>query len=744
VAPLSWVVPLAEVTDGHAEQVGGKALQLARLREAGLRVPRGFVVSTDAYVRFVEHGRLGTLIHMELARKDPADMRWEELWDAALRLRRAFLAAPLPPGFEEALAQALAALATDAPLAVRSSALGEDGSERSFAGLHETVLDVRGLDALVDAIKVVWASLWSDAALLYRRELGLDVARSRMAVLVQPLVEAERSGVAFGRDPREPVADREVIEVVPGRCADLVDGVRDPQRFVLERSTGRLLTHRAGEESGAEPLLQSPDLERLHRVLGQVEDRCGWPPDVEWTGRRDALTVLQARPLTGAAPPDDARKGYLALKPGPRRLEALRAQVVEELIPALTVEGERLAAEAVEDLDGAGLAAALEARAEALDRWRRVYEEAFIPFAHGVRALATLHTDLVRPDDPYAFLGLLAGEDLLAGRRNAALATLAEAARSQPAVGEALAGALREGVGWEALLARLNATPGGPALTAPLEALATTFDVAWEGERLQASPAQLLQCVLAAAERQGGAEAPAGQAEAAERRAALEAELFAAAGPERADEVARCLETARLSWRLRDDDNLLLGRVESQLLRAVAEADRRLRGGGRLSGPAATGEHARALAEALRDASAAELKLPAPPEARPSDAGPDHGRPRQLSGQPAAPGLASGLARVIHGPADLPAFRPGEVLVCDAIQPQMTHLVPLACAVIERRGGMLIHGAIIARELGLPCVNGVPQATQRLRTGDLLTVDGHLGVVTVGEAELRWRPAASA
>ena len=73
--------------------------------------------------------------------------------------------------------------------------------------------------------------------------------------------------------------------------------------------------------------------------------------------------------------------------------------------------------------------------------------------------------------------------------------------------------------------------------------------------------------------------------------------------------------------------------------------------------------------------------------------------------------------------------------MCDAIQPMMTHLVPLACAIVERRGGMLIHGAIIARELGIPCVNGVPGVVDALRDGALVTVDGYLGIVTVGPPE---------
>ena len=89
-------------------------------------------------------------------------------------------------------------------------------------------------------------------------------------------------------------------------------------------------------------------------------------------------------------------------------------------------------------------------------------------------------------------------------------------------------------------------------------------------------------------------------------------------------------------------------------------------------------------------------------------------RPRQLVGQPASQGIASGPCRVVGGLDDIGRFRAGEVLVCDAIQPMMTHLVPLAVAVVERRGGMLIHGAIIARELGIPCVNGVRDAARLL------------------------------
>jgi pyruvate,water dikinase len=104
---------------------------------------------------------------------------------------------------------------------------------------------------------------------------------------------------------------------------------------------------------------------------------------------------------------------------------------------------------------------------------------------------------------------------------------------------------------------------------------------------------------------------------------------------------------------------------------------------------------------------------------------------RQIVGQPAGPGIAVGTARVVRSREDLAAFAHGEILVCDAIEPEMTFVVPLAAGIVERRGGMLIHGAIIAREYGLPCVTGVPRAVDLIRTGDRLTVDGYLGIVTI-------------
>ena len=220
--------------------------------------------------------------------------------------------------------------------------------------------------------------------------------------------------------------------------------------------------------------------------------------------------------------------------------------------------------------------------------------------------------------------------------------------------------------------------------------------------------------------------------------AVLETRLLDSVGSERREEAIDVIETGRVSWKLRDDDNLLVARLESQLLRATAVAVERLRDSGRLTGDGQlNASHAQTLIHALREPSIESITI----ETQAEDPVPvDENRvtgetPRQLIGQPASPGVATATVRCVRGHKDLGKFRQGEVLVCDAIQPTMTHLVPLASAIVERRGGMLIHGAIIARELGIPCVNGVRKAADILSDGDLVTVDGHLGIVTVGVAD---------
>ena len=270
---IEWVIPLAEAADFDERFIGGKAAKLAQLAQAGFRIPNGFCITTAAYEHFLQEGTLVNVIRMELGRKPFEAMRWEEIWDAALRIRSAFLAAPIPDAVAQEIGIAVAKLGADKAVAVRSSAPGEDSVNRSFAGLHESFVGLVGKEAVLDAVRLVWASLWSDAALLYRHELSLDPSQSRMAVLVQEVINEDRSGVAFGRDPRDAQEDRAIVEAVPGPCSDLVDGAVDPDRWILKRSSGEVLEWRPGDRENGDaqiPILAAGDLSALYRTLLRV------------------------------------------------------------------------------------------------------------------------------------------------------------------------------------------------------------------------------------------------------------------------------------------------------------------------------------------------------------------------------------------------------------------------------------------------------------------------------------------
>ncbi len=745
-SPRTWTVALDEAGGYGQAELGGKASGLVRAMRAGFRVPGGYCITTEAYRRFREHNRLDRIIDVELGRKPLEDMRWEELWDAALRIRGAFLNAGIPAELQAVILAVHEAFGAEARLVVRSSAPGEDAPGASFAGLHESVIDVRGGPALLDAVRLVWASLWSDAALLYRRELNLHATGSEMAVLVQELQLDGVSGVAFGKDPRHRLGDSALVEAIPGLCRDLVDGAVDPDRWTLERGTGVIIEWcSAPRDPGREqePLLQDDDLHGLWRVLMRLESLLSVPVDLEWSGRGEGLKVLQARPITAPAARGDEdrqRRWYLTLRPAAKRLKQLSRRVSETLIPELEALARQWAAEPIRSPDDAALAEILELRLSEVQKWRTIYWDDFIPFAHGVRQLGRYYNDAVKPEDPFEFTALLAGENLLALQRNQGFQALAAKLIDSRSLRDWLQAAAADGAfndrkAFDAVLKKLAKLPGGESFKAELSSfLGAHMDVSYRGHRVSAHPERVMATLLEMTRK-----LKTGQPRPAAPRAALEERLFAAVGPERRVEAEEVLAIGRLSWRLREDDNVLLGRLEAQFLRALYEAAARLRKAGRLrleSGVEVEEQDAQELAAALRDGASDSIVLaPRKPPGQSSRAGGSGERPRQLLGQPAAAGLATGSVRVVETAADLGRFRAGEVMVCQAIEPTMTHLVPLASAIVERRGGMLIHGAIIARELGIPCVNGIADVLDWLTDGDLVTVDGHLGIVSVGKAD---------
>ncbi len=722
---MKFILPLDRIQDHDLPLVGGKALALARMARNELNIPGGLCITTHAYDTYVTSTGLRERILLELNRKPFADMRWEEMWDAALRIRNMFLKTAIPGPLDDALRDAVENRFQDKPVVIRSSSPAEDSARASFAGLHDSFVNVMGLDAILEHIRLVWASLWSDRALLYRQELKLEVEHSTMAVVVQEIVVGERSGVVFGKSPTDDT--QAIIESVYGLNQGLVDGTVEPDRWVLDRKTGNLITHNPATREKAmmpspggvqlqilppakqnAPPLNDEETHLVWQLARRAENLFGRPQDVEWTLAEGVLFALQSRPITSVSTRDcaDQRLWYLSLTRSFENLKSLRKRIEVELLPAMDSEANRLDQQDVTGLSDSQLAQEISRRAAIYQKWKDIYWADFIPFAHGARLFGQVYNDTVKPDDPYEFMFLLGGTRMESLRRNRALEDMAAMIRENPQLAEdgnkrhPPTRNKRFDKALEEFLNRFSLLPLGGAEGRPV----------------------LLRVLLQMASRPSPRQ-PFTPPDAE----TLAARFLASFEGQKRDFAAELLDLARASFRLRDDDNIHLGRIEAQLIAAVQEGNRRVEARGQ---PPSADANTRELRKALEESGYS----PAPIQDVASSKTDFEIRPRQLIGQPAGPGMASGKARVVHSASELHEMTNGEILVCDAVDPNMTFVVPLSAGIVERRGGMLIHGAIIAREYGLPCVTGVPNATSLIRTGVRVTVDGYLGIVTVAAA----------
>lgn len=301
------VLPLAD-SNADIANVGGKGATLARLARAGLYVPNGFHVTTAAYRQFIAENELTPHLATALAQATTFAA-------CAQTIHALFMRAPMSRTLTMAIDDAYGALG--GAVAVRSSATAEDLPHLSFAGQQESFLNVRGAEAVRNAIKRCWASLWNARALSYRAHHRIEPHTVAMAVLVQTMVPAEVAGVLFTAHPVTGAHDCIVINATWGLGDALVSGHITPDTFVVEKTTGRVIereiadktvmtvcTEEGTGEQGVPThwqrasTLDDRQLVELARLGVQIEALFGMPMDVEWTLARHRFAIVQARPIT--------------------------------------------------------------------------------------------------------------------------------------------------------------------------------------------------------------------------------------------------------------------------------------------------------------------------------------------------------------------------------------------------------------------------------------------------------------
>src|SRR5215204_5580679 len=326
---MTYTAWFDEIRKDDIALAGGKGANLGELSRAGLPVPPGYVVTTRAYDAFVEvsgiKGEVVALASVPRA-EDPAGFE-----EVAEGIRALFSEGKVPQEMADEIRAAYQELGEDGEIAVavRSSATAEDLAGASFAGQQETYLNVRGAEALLEAVKNCWASLWTARAMAYRTRQGIDPATVSLAVVVQRMVGSEAAGVMFTANPTNGRRNELTISAAWGLGESVVSGMVTPDSIVVEKGSGRVLSRETAdkgvmtiytedrtaerpvpEAQRRQPVLDDEMAAVLARYGATIEHHYGTPQDIEWALSGGDFFIVQSRPITAlpepmADPPTD-------------------------------------------------------------------------------------------------------------------------------------------------------------------------------------------------------------------------------------------------------------------------------------------------------------------------------------------------------------------------------------------------------------------------------------------------------
>lgn len=306
-----------EVDKNDINLVGGKGANLGELYQNKIPVPNGFIVSAQAYFKFLKFSSLDTKIKDLLKKVDPNNGKL--LQEASSLIKKVIISSPIPESIVEEISAAYEKLVANKEVlvAIRSSATAEDLPGASFAGQQATFLNIKGLPQTLEAIKKCWASLFETRAIFYRANQGYDHFKVGIAVPVQKMVQSEVSGVMFTLDPTTSDKTKIVIESVWGLGEMIVQGKVNPDHYEVNKTDFKITNRELGNQaiqmvrSGnktvelkvgrkfiKEQKLPDNKIIELAKLGRKIENHYLFPQDLEWALEDNQLFIVQTRPVT--------------------------------------------------------------------------------------------------------------------------------------------------------------------------------------------------------------------------------------------------------------------------------------------------------------------------------------------------------------------------------------------------------------------------------------------------------------
>ena len=344
---MAYTIPFSQLNKNNISIAGGKGANLGELITTGFPVPAGFVLTTTAYDAFVQaHGWQQQIIALaqSVSANDPQS---SEL--AAKKIRALFRQGAIADDLVTEITTAYRQLTEggETAVAVRSSATAEDLPNASFAGQQDTFLNIDSEEALLEAVKKCWASLWTARAIAYRQRQEIAPEFVSLAVVVQQLVAADASGILFTADPTSGERDHVLINATWGLGEAIVGGLVTPDTAVIDKTNWQVVSHEVSTkttmtvrtEEGAEEQAVPEDMQDKEVLNGetavalaqlgtQIENHYHMPMDIEWAITAGEIFILQARPITSLPP---APLNNVIWEPPVPNTIWMRRQIVEHM-----------------------------------------------------------------------------------------------------------------------------------------------------------------------------------------------------------------------------------------------------------------------------------------------------------------------------------------------------------------------------------------------------------------------------